>query len=115
LLSGVLLLLTFVRLLVVLFAGVVVGVIVRQTCVVVVGVVGGGFVIGFLWFTGVVFASDFSLSFPIPGIGILGLLLHKEEGSRFAITSQDFILEAIWESFVKLVSKGGVALIAADG
>jgi hypothetical protein len=115
LLSGVLLLLAFVGLLVILFARVVVGVVVRRTHVVVVRVVGGGLVIGFLWFTGVVFMSDFGFSFPIPCVSVLGLLSHKGEGSWFAITLRDFILEAIWESFVKSVSKGGVAPIAAGG
>jgi hypothetical protein len=115
LLSGVLLFLAFVGLLVILLARVVVGVVVRRTCVVVVGVIGGGLVVGLLWFTGVVFMSDFSFSFPISCIGILGLLSHEEQGFWFAVTLRDLILEAIWESFIKSVLKGGVTPIAARG
>jgi hypothetical protein len=106
LLSRVFLLLAFVRLLVVLLAGVVVGVVVRRTHVVVVGVVGGGLVVGLLWFSRVVFASNFGFPFPIPCVGVLGLPSHEEEGFWLAVTSRDFILEAAWEPFVKSVSKG---------
>jgi hypothetical protein len=59
--------------------------------------------------------SDFSFSFPMPCIGVLGLLSHEEEGSQFAVTSRDFVLEVIREPLIKLVSKGGVAPIAAGG
>jgi hypothetical protein len=114
LLSGVLLLLAFVIFLVVLLPGVVVGVtgasvIVRRIRIVVRGLV----FIGLLWFTRVVFASDFSFLFPC--INILGLLLHEEKGSGFAITLQDFVLEAVGESFVKLVSKGRVTPVTVGG
>jgi hypothetical protein len=118
LISGVLLLLAFVGLLVILLAGVVVGVVVRQTHIVVVGVivvVGGGLVIGLLWFSGVVFASDFGFPFPISCVGILGLSLHEEKGFWLAVTSQDFILEAAWKPFIKSVSKGRVAPITVRG
>jgi hypothetical protein len=110
-----LLLLAFVGLLVILLAGVVVGVVVRRTRIVVVGVVGGGLVIGLLWFSGVVFASDFSFPFPISCIGVLGLSSHEEEGFWLAITSRDFVLEAAWKPFIKSVLKGRVAPIAARG
>jgi hypothetical protein len=116
LLSGVLLLLAFVGLLVILFAGVVVGVVVRQThVVVVVGVIGGGLVIGLLWFSRVVFVSDFGFPFPISCIGVLGLLSHEEKGFWLAVTLRDFILEVVWEPFVKPVSEGRVTPIALRG
>jgi hypothetical protein len=116
--SGVLLFLAFVRLLVILLAGVVVGVVVRQTRIVVVGVigvVGGGLVIGLLWFSGVVFASDFGFPFLISCISVLGLSSHEEECFWLAVTSRDFILEVAWKPFVKSVSKGRVAPIAVRG
>ena len=77
-----LLLLAFVRFFIVLLAGVVVwvtgaGIVVRRVRIVVV-VVGRFVVIRFLRFTGVVLASDLGLSFPVPCIGVLGLLSHKE-------------------------------------
>jgi hypothetical protein len=118
LLARVLLLLAFVGLLVILLAGVVVRVIVRRTRVVVIvvgGGGGGGLVIGLLWFSGVVFMSDFGFPFPISHISVLGLLSHEEKGFWLAITSRDFILEAVWKSFVKLVSKGGVTPITVRG
>jgi uncharacterized membrane protein YraQ (UPF0718 family) len=106
LLSGVLLLLAFVGLLVVLLARVVVGV--------VVGVV-GGLVIGLLRFSRVVFTSDFGFPLPVSCIGVLGLPSHEEEGFWLAVTLRDFVLEAGWKPFVKSVSKGRVAPIAARG
>jgi hypothetical protein len=45
----------------------------------------------------------------------LGLLSHEEKGFWLAITLRDFILEAVWEPFIKLVSEGGVTPIAVRG
>jgi hypothetical protein len=75
LLSRVLLFLAFVGLLVILLAGIVVGVVVRGTFMVVI-VGGGGLVIGLLHFARIVFMSKLSFSLPISCIGILGLLSH---------------------------------------
>jgi hypothetical protein len=56
------------------FARVIVGVVVRQThIVVVVGVVRGGLVIGLLRFAGIVFLSKLCFSLPISCVGVLGL------------------------------------------
>jgi hypothetical protein len=50
------------------------------------------------------------LSFPVSGIHILSLNSHKVEGSGFAIvTSRHFVLEVIWESLIKPMTKGGIA------
>jgi hypothetical protein len=110
LLSRVLLFLAFVRLFVILLAGVVVGVVVGQTRIVVVG--GGGLVIGLLHFAGIVFMSKLSFLLLISCISILGLLSHELESFWLAIASGDFILKAIRKSFIKTMSEWGIAPIA---
>jgi hypothetical protein len=47
--------------------------------------------------------SELSFPFPIPCIGILGLLMHKMECLWFTVTSRDFILEAFWKSIIKMM------------
>jgi hypothetical protein len=83
LLSRVLLLLAFVRLLARI---IVVGVVVRCTHIVVVG--GEIFVVGLLQFSQIAFISKLGFLFPICCISILGLLSHEVESfwlARFPV------------------------------
>jgi hypothetical protein len=111
LLSRVLLLLTFVRLLVILLARIVVGVVVGQTHIVV--IVGGGGL--------VVWPSPFFLNcfhkqawLLIPNIlhQCSGPFLHELESFWLAITSGDFILKMIRKSVVRTMSEWSITPIA---
>jgi hypothetical protein len=93
---------------------VIVGVVIGQTCIIVVVVVrGGGLVIGLLCFAGIVFLSELSFSLPISCIGSLGLLSQKLEHLWLAITSGYFILKTIQESVVKMMSEWSITPITA--
>jgi hypothetical protein len=86
LISRVMLLLAFVRLLVVLLAGVIVGVVVGQTrIVVIVGVVGGGLVVGPLHFARIVFLSE--LGFSLPYLALVFWAFCHKSWSVFGLPS----------------------------
>jgi hypothetical protein len=89
--------------------------VVQATGVVVGVVVIGGLVVGcLLGMSGVGLAGFLSLSFPVSGICILSLNSHKGKGSGFAVvTSRNFVLEAIQESLIKLIMKGGITPVTA--
>jgi hypothetical protein len=64
--------------------------------------------------SGVGLAGFLSLSFPVLGICILSLYSHKVKGSGFAvITSRYFNLEAVWESLIEMMMKGGITPVTA--
>jgi hypothetical protein len=59
--------------------------------------------------SGVGLTGFLSLPFPVLGIHILSLYLHKVEGSGFAIIAlRYFVLEAVRESLIELIMKGGI-------